>query len=224
MTFALVVWSSLSYAQMRTEDIYDRGERRRDIPATGIIDPDAPVDSIGGKKERRQKRPMESYLFVDSVRNLNAFSWRHNPYNNNVVRVDIDTMLSGFNRDYIFFQNESIGNVYLTYRNNGTRGMYNNQKSKDKNLSIAFAHTGPRYTIHGGYIYNMGDIQENGGLVDDREVTDTVVDLPQNLKMNLKDARNVFKGNTLYYTQTYGIPLVSPDSSLGETIADVPYS
>ena len=56
---------------------------------------------------------MESYLFVDSVRNLNAFSWRHNPYNNNVVRVDIDTMLSGFNRDYIFFQNESIGNVYL---------------------------------------------------------------------------------------------------------------
>ena len=48
MTFALVVWSSLSYAQMRTEDIYDRGERRRDIPATGIIDPDAPVDSIGG--------------------------------------------------------------------------------------------------------------------------------------------------------------------------------
>ena len=73
MTFALVVWSSLSYAQMRTEDIYDRGERRRDIPATGIIDPDAPVDSIGGKKERRQKRPMESYLFVDSVRNLNAF-------------------------------------------------------------------------------------------------------------------------------------------------------
>ncbi len=302
MTFALVVWSSLSYAQMRTEDIYDRGERRRDIPATGIIDPDAPVDSIGGKKERRQKRPMESYLFVDSVRNLNAFSWRHNPYNNNVVRVDIDTMLSGFNRDYIFFQNESIGNVYLgnlggavmplnffdrrqaspftfldaysaylytpdnvqyynarrpfsqlsffmsgqskraeeqlrvlhsqnispsssinlTYRNNGTRGMYNNQKSKDKNLSIAFAHTGPRYTIHGGYIYNMGDIQENGGLVDDREVTDTVVDLPQNLKMNLKDARNIFKGNTLYYTQTYGIPLVSPDSSLGETIADVP--
>ena len=113
MTFALVVWSSLSYAQMRTEDIYDRGERCRDIPATGIIDPDAPVDSIGGKKERRQKRPMESYLFVDSVRNLNAFSWRHNPYNNNVVRVDIDTMLSGFNRDYIFFQNESIGNVYL---------------------------------------------------------------------------------------------------------------
>ena len=29
------------------------------------------------------------------------------------MRVDIDTMLSGFNRDYIFFQNESIGNVYL---------------------------------------------------------------------------------------------------------------
>ena len=58
MTFALVVWSSLSYAQMRTEDIYDRGERRRDIPATGIIDPDAPVDSY---RRQEGEAPEETY-------------------------------------------------------------------------------------------------------------------------------------------------------------------
>ena len=69
----------------------------------------------------------------------------------------------------------------------------------------------------------MGDIQENGGLVDDREVTDTVVDLPQNLKMNLKDARNVFKGNTLYYTQNLRHSArESRFPRWGETIADVP--
>ncbi len=93
--------------------------------------------------------------------------------------------------------------INLTYRNNGTRVCVQQSEIERQEPVNSFRpHRSPlHHTIHGGYIYNMGDIQENGGLVDDREVTDTVVDLPQNLKMNLKDARNVFKGNTLYYTQ-----------------------
>ncbi|MDE7356355.1 MAG: putative porin [Rikenellaceae bacterium] len=301
MTLVLTAFCGLAYAQFGTDDIYDRTGKNNNIPATGVKDPDAPVDSIGGKRQRRERRPFESYLFVDSVRMLNAFSWRHNPYNNNVTRMPIDTMLSGFYRDYAFFQNESVGNAYLgnlggavmpldffsrkrsafsfldayaeylytpdnvlyynarrpfsqlsffmsgqsrraeeqlrvlhsqnispstsinlTYRNNGTKGMYNNQRTTDKNLSLAFAHTGARYSVHGGYIYNMGNIRENGGLVDDREVTDTLIDLPQNLTMKMKDARNLFKGNIFYFTQSVGIPFVKPDRSLGETLADVP--
>ncbi len=303
MTLAAVLCCGLSNVRAQNvNDMYNLSGTRRNIPTTGLTDPNAPVDSIGGRKERRERKPLESYLFVDSIKQLNAFSWRHNPYNNNIERVGIDTMLNGFNHDYLFFQNGSVGSAYLgnlggastqldyfkrknstpfsfldaysdyiytpenvqyynarrpfsqltffmsgqtkraeeqlrvlhsqnispsssinlTYRNNGTRGMYNSQRSKQKNLSLAFAHTGARYTVHGGYIYNMGDIQENGGLVDDREVTDTLIDLPQNLTMNMKDARNRFKGNTFYYTQSYGIPLIAPDSALGETIADVP--
>ena len=52
----------------------------------------------------------------------------------------------------------------------------------------------------------MGDIYENGGLTDDGQVLDTLIDLPQNLEMNLTDARNRFKGNTFYFTQSYGLP------------------
>lgn len=260
-------------------------------------------DSIGGKKERKPRKPIETYLFSDSIKARNVFSWRHNPYNNNVEIIDIDTMLTDFQKDYLFFNTgNSVGAAYLgnlagaamplnyferkssapftfldgysnylytpetakffnarrpfsqlsffmsgqskraeeqlrvlhsqnispsssfnlDYRNNGTRGMYNNQRSKDKNLSLAFAHTGKRYSIHGGYIYNMGNMQENGGIIDDREVKDTLIDLPQNILINLKDARNTFKGNTFYFTQTYGLPLVKPDSATKETLADVP--
>ena len=93
------------------------------------------------------------------------------------------------------------------YRNNATRGMYNYQRSKDKNLSMVVNHSGSRYSIHTGYIYNMGDIQENGGVIDDYFVKDSLVELPENVPMNLKSAFNRFKGHTFFVTQSYGLPL-----------------
>lgn len=258
------------------------------------------ADTLSRKKKERIVKPMLSYLFTDSIKKTNVFSWVYSPKNNSVKLIPIDTMLSDFQRDYIFFQNQSVGNAYLgnlggaveplnyfdrshrqyfsfldaynpyiftpenvpffngkkpftqlsffmsgqtrraeeqlrvlhsqnispstsfnlNYRNNGTKGMYNFQRSKDKNLSLAVTHTGKRLTIHGGYIYNMGNIQENGGLFNDGEVLDTLIDLPQNLTMNMKDAYNKFKGNTFYATASYAIPFAATDSL--ETIANVP--
>lgn len=95
----------------------------------------------------------------------------------------------------------------IDYYNRGTKGMYSSQRSKDKNLSVAFAHTGKKYSIHAGYIYNMGEIRENGGIQRDEDVIDTIYDLPYNIEVNMTDAKNLFKGNTFYASQTYGIPL-----------------
>ena len=251
---------------------------------------DQPVDSLSKSKERKEKKPLTSYYFSDSTKLQNVFSWTHSTFNNNIEFISIDTMLSGFNRDYLFFNQEKIGSAYLgnlggasvpldyfnrrnhtsfsfldayqayiytpaeipfyntkrpftqlsfftsgqvakaeeqlrvihaqnispstsfnlEYRNNATRGMYNDQRSKDKNLSLAVDHTGNRYSVHSGYIYNMGDIQENGGVTNDSFVKDTLMDLPQNIPMNLKDAYNKFKGHTFFITQSYGLPFVSP--------------
>ncbi|MEG1554202.1 MAG: putative porin [Rikenellaceae bacterium] len=99
--------------------------------------------------------------------------------------------------------------INLSYRNNRTRGIYANQQSINKNLSIAISHTGRRYSFHAGYIYNGGDIRENGGLKDDAMVLDTVIDLPRNIDMMLKDAKNKFKGNVFYFTQSVAVPLIS---------------
>lgn len=95
----------------------------------------------------------------------------------------------------------------LEYNADGTRGLYARQKALDRYFGVNLAHTGKRYAIHGGYIYNVGDIDENGGIVDDREVTDTVIDVPQNIRVNLNDANNTYRGHTFYYTHSYGIPL-----------------
>lgn len=258
------------------------------------------VDSLSRGKKERVVKPMLSYLFTDSTRVQNVFSWRHSTMNNNVKIAEIDTALVDFHRDYRFFQNESVGAIYLgnlggaetqlnyfdranmqnfsflsayadylmtpenvqfyngknpftqlsffmsgqtaraeeqlrvihaqnispstsivlDYRNNGTRGMYNYQSAKSKNLNLSVAHTGKKLTIHGGYIYNMGSVNENGGLVDAGMVKDTLVDLPQTLEMNLEDAYNSYKGNTFYATASYAIPFIETGST--ETIANVP--
>ncbi len=95
----------------------------------------------------------------------------------------------------------------IEYFNRGTRGIYSSQRSKDKNFSFAFSHTGKKYSIHAGYIYNMAEVRENGGVQRDEDITDTIFNPPSNIAVQLKDAQNRFKGNTFYLVQAYGIPL-----------------
>ncbi len=297
---ALSPATAQSFGDGTDASVYDRNQSATLLNANPLLsDPNAPVDSLSKKKERREKKPLSSYYFNDSTKRQNVFSWRHNPFNNNIEIIPIDTALYNFQKDYIFLRRENVGSAYLgqlggasiplnyfnrphfqsfsfldayadylftpenvpfyngkrpftqlsffmsgqtkraeeqlrvihaqnispssninlNYRNNGTRGMYTNQRSKDKNLSLSFSHSGRKYSIHGGYLYNMGDIYENGGLTDDGQVLDTLIDLPQNLEMNLTDARNRFKGNTFYFTQSYGLPFRKLEED--ETLANV---
>jgi hypothetical protein len=115
-------------------------------------------------------------------------------------------------------QEESLGVIHaqsaspstgfnVNYRLRDTRGMYAHQGSKDKNLSMAFGHTGKRYTLHAGYIYNMADVKDNGGMIDDANLRDPSFELTRNFPMRLSDARSVLKNNRYYLVQSYGLPL-----------------
>ena len=95
----------------------------------------------------------------------------------------------------------------ITYRNNRTRGMYENQQSINKNFSFALNHTGERYTAHLGYVFNSGDMRENGGVENIGDIRDTIIDIPQNILTKLKDAKTRFKGNGFYFTQSLAVPL-----------------
>lgn len=95
----------------------------------------------------------------------------------------------------------------LDYTAEGTKGTYLHQRTMDRNFAANFAHTGKRYAIHAGYIYNVGDVSENGGVQNMSDVTDTLIDLPENVPVRLANARNVYRGHTFYLTQSYGIPL-----------------
>lgn len=248
-----------------------------------------PLDTLKKAKKTRPAKPLQSYLFPDSIKMKRMFAWTFNPNNNTIQIVQMDTSLHNFQKDYLFLKNNPVGVTYLgnlgaavqpldfsartssyylsfmdpyndyiyrennvvfyngrkpftnasymtsgqraiaeeefylthqqnitpstginlSYRNNRTRGMYSNQQSINKNLSIAVSHTGKRYALHAGYIFNSGDIRENGGVKNDASIIDTIIDLPRNIEMMLKDAKNRFKGNVFYFTQTYAVPLIS---------------
>ncbi len=239
------------------------------------------------KKAPKIRKPLESYFFDDSTRNLPNFKWNVNFDQNDVQLKEIDTTLNNrFQVDYPFMRND-VGSAYLgnlggasvplnaflrphyrnfsfaesidayivtpetadfynvkrpltrlsyfisgkkqneeegfygshaqnispstgfnvDYKSRGTKGYYADQKAREKNLSVAFSHTGKKYSIHAGYIYNCANMRENGGLVRDSDITDTVYDIPQNIPVNLTDARNVMKNNSYFLVQSYGFPL-----------------
>ena len=125
-----------------------------------------------------------SYFFMGQTKKLEEDFWGTHAQN--------ISPSSGFNVDY---------------KSRGTKGYYSRQKARDKNLSVGFSHTGKRYTVHAGYIYNMANIIENGGIIDDRNITDTTWELPELIPVNLQNANNLIKNNTYYVIQSYGIPL-----------------
>ena len=61
--------------------------------------------------------------------------------------------------------------------------------------------------MHAGYIFNMQNVKENGGIKRDEDITDTIFEMPELIEVRLMDARNQLKNNTFYVVQSYGIPL-----------------
>lgn len=195
------------------------------------------------KKERRIRKPLESYFFSDSIRALNNFRWSVKRDYNRVEISPLDTTLTDWRIDYPFFR-EEVGDIaqgalgqtslpmnyfrrpqffdfsfaspyyaytydmenvpfyntkkpiirmtYLEsgqkrfreenfnimhaqnispttgfnvdYKARGTRGQYVWSRTKNHNLSVAFSHTGKRYSVHAAYYNNHIEQQENGGV------------------------------------------------------------
>ncbi|WP_417016164.1 putative porin [Alistipes sp.] len=240
------------------------------------------------KKERKIRKPLESYFFNDSIRALNNFMWHVKRDFNRVEIGPLDTMLTDYRIDYPFYR-EDVGDIaqgalgqtslplnyfrrpqffdfsfaspyyaytynmenvpfYNTkrpmirmnyaesgqkryreenfgimvaqnispttgfnvdYKSRGTRGLYLWSRTKNHNLSLAFSHTGRRYSIHAGYYNNHIEQQENGGVVGKWAIADTTFSMPSGVPMRLADAeaKNVYRNNAFFVTQSYGIPL-----------------
>ncbi|MDR2891329.1 MAG: putative porin [Alistipes sp.] len=97
----------------------------------------------------------------------------------------------------------------VDFKSLGTKGIYSWQATRDKILSLGFNHTGKRYTVHAGYVWNSIYNRENGGLVDDGDVIDNITefDMSDNLPMRMSDPKNWVKSNTVFLHQSYGVPL-----------------
>ena len=96
----------------------------------------------------------------------------------------------------------------VNYNRWGTKGLYKNQRSKTKDFSGYVSYLGKKYTAYAGYIFNLEDVNENGGVLRDSDILDTTIDA-RYIDVRLRNANNTLKNNTFFVSQTYGIPLSS---------------
>lgn len=101
------------------------------------------------KKERKIRKPLESYFFDDSVRALNNFRWHVNREYNRVTVMPLDTTLTDYRIDYPFFR-EDVGDIAQGAL--GQTSLPLNYFRRPQDFDFSFA--SPYYA----YTYNMENV------------------------------------------------------------------
>ena len=96
-------------------------------------------------------------------------------------------------------------NLTLEFRRYGGNGMLKREDTDNKTFVAATNYLGKKYMMHAGYIYNSIRKSENGGIIDESWIRDTLVDARE-IDVYLRDASNQIKKNTVFLDQTYRIP------------------
>ena len=96
-------------------------------------------------------------------------------------------------------------NFALEYKSYGGAGILRNSKARNKTGYVAGNYLGKRYLAHAGLIWNSVNRAENGGIIDNKMVRDTTVDVRE-IEIALSTATNKYTKRTLFLDQTYRIP------------------
>ena len=239
-------------------------------------------------KEKRERKPLESYYFSDTVRAMRSWLWTLDTDFDRVNIEPLDTTLQDWRIDYVYYR-KGVGDMSLgglgqssqpinwfdrrqssdfifarsydaytaridnvpfyncktpftnltylesgqkryreehfelihtqnidpstsanvTYRARSTMGLYDWQRTKNHALSLGFAHTGKRYSVHAAYMNNLIEARENGGVVGEWAIVDTTFEMPSGVPMRLASAQaeNHYRNNAFVLKQAYAIPL-----------------
>ncbi|MBN1111480.1 MAG: hypothetical protein JXA53_01020 [Bacteroidales bacterium] len=82
-------------------------------------------------------------------------------------------------------------------------GYYARQKTKSERFGSNLSYVKENYRAHFAYNFNKFSNQENGGIVNDRFITDTVVDRSENIPVNLSEALSLTKCSDIVLSQSY---------------------
>jgi len=296
-----------AFAQLDARDIA-RSQRAGQGNALGGSNPfDTREQGEEGEEQRdttrvrRDRKPLESYYFNDSIRALPNFMWTVDRDMNDVEIMPLDTTLTNWRIDHPY-QLKGVGDMTLgglgqstlpfnyfdrpassdftfaqsydsytyrmdnvpfynsktpylnftylesgqrryreehfevttahnispstgfnvSYKARGTQGLYDWQRTSNHNLSVAFSHTGKRYSVHAAYVNNRIKQRENGGAVGIWAVADTTYEHPSGVPMKLAEAEahNSYRNNSFFIKQAIAIPL-QPVTDYDFSLADL---
>ena len=150
------VWSD-AYAQLDARALQraqQRGENTNLYGNNPFDNPDGTEDENNGEqadstKERKIRKPLESYFFNDSIRALPNFTWNIERDYNRVNIGPIDTTLNVWRIDYPFYR-EELGEISLGGLGQPTMPV--NYFDRSENADFTFAKPYDAYT------YNMENV------------------------------------------------------------------
>lgn len=96
-------------------------------------------------------------------------------------------------------------NLTIDFRRFGGNGLLKREDTSNKTFAAYTNYVGKKYLMHAGFIYNKVARSENGGVINEAWVRDTIVDARE-IDVYLRDASNELKKKTLFLDQTYRIP------------------
>lgn len=96
-------------------------------------------------------------------------------------------------------------NFSILYDRFGTGGILENENSSNKTFAPELNYLGKKYTMHAGYIYNKVVRGENGGMVDNGYIRDTIIE-SREIPVHLTDAASTIYKNTFFLDQQLCIP------------------
>ena len=96
-------------------------------------------------------------------------------------------------------------NVALEFKTYGGAGILKNQKARNKTGFATANYLGKRYLAHGGIIWNSVNRAENGGVIDNRWIRDTLVDVRE-VDVFLSSATNKYTKRTVFFDQSVRVP------------------
>ena len=104
-------------------------------------------------------------------------------------------------------------NFLLYYHNFKGNGMLKREDTGNRTFAASTNYLGEKYLMHSGFIYNRIERSENGGIIDESWIRDTIVD-PREIDVYLRDASNKLRKRTLFLDQTYRIPFTFLDKEV----------
>ncbi|MBO7602817.1 MAG: putative porin [Bacteroidales bacterium] len=96
-------------------------------------------------------------------------------------------------------------NLTISFDRFGGGGMLEAEQTANKTFSPRLNYIGKKYMAHLGYIYNMVDRQENGGIVDNMWIRDTTVEARE-IRVAISGSASRVTKNTFFLNQQYRIP------------------
>jgi len=173
------------------------------------------------------------FLFTENYTNYftTPEKWKYyntrTPYTNLYYQLSTPRARSEESIGILFTQNVyNNWNVGFEYNLISAIGKYAYQTVNNRHFRFFSSYSGEIYEIHGSYVYNKADQNENGGLLNDYDILDpetSIISRPEQLpvKFQNKRASNRTDNNQLFINQSLNIGNISVSSVEG-TKTDLP--